>query len=65
MAKATLADLEARALDAIEKEEDIVYDTAAEVGQIVGNVSHMHWFKKAIMRALTENVGKYAHLTVA
>lgn len=65
MAKATLEDLKQRAKSAIERDEDFIYDVAAEHSQMVGNVKHMHWFKKAVMIALTETTAKYSHLEVA
>lgn len=65
MPQMTLEDLTKRAENAIANEEDIVYDTAAEAGQIVGNVRHMHWFKRAVMRALTESYESYSHLADA
>lgn len=62
MAKATLDDLKARAECAIENEEDLAYDMAIDAGKEIGSVKHMRWFKRAVMRALTENYEEYAHL---
>lgn len=65
MAKATIEDLKSRAESAIANDEDFIYDVASGVGQMVGNVRHMHWFKLAVMRALTEDTEKYSHLAEA
>ncbi len=43
-----------RAEEAIENDEDVIYDVAANVGQIVGNVKHMDWFVEAVAQALME-----------
>src|ERR1700730_5115526 len=38
--------------EAIERGDDIVYDTASESGQIVSNVKHMTWFREAVAFAI-------------
>jgi hypothetical protein len=37
---------------AIEREDDVCFDVAAEHGQIFGNVKHMKWFAEAVAEAL-------------
>jgi archaellum component FlaC len=39
---------------AIEDGSDIIYDVAADVGQIVDNVKHMSWFVEAVARELRD-----------
>lgn len=34
--------------DLTEDEEHVLYDTAAEHGQILGNVARMRWFRDAV-----------------
>lgn len=34
-----------QAENAIKRDDALIYDAASSVGQIVGNVKHMHWFK--------------------
>lgn len=41
-----------RARQAIENEEEICYDVAAENGQIFDNVKHMKWFVEAVAEEL-------------
>jgi len=41
--------------EAIERGDAIVYDTASDSGQIVGNVKHMEWFRQAVARAIFED----------
>ena len=43
-----------RAEEAIENEDDVIYDVAANSGQMVGNVKHMDWFVEAVAQALME-----------
>jgi len=62
MSQATLEQLAARAQEAIDNNEDYVYDLAAECSQQVGNVKHMSWFKKSVMRDIAENQAEYSHL---
>jgi hypothetical protein len=33
---------------------DVVYDVAAETGQMVGNVKHMSWFRHAVAEAIMD-----------
>lgn len=44
-----------RAEEAIENEDEICFDVAANVGQMFGNVKHMTWFKEAVAEELDEN----------
>ena len=41
-----------RALDAIERDEAVIYDVAANYGQIVDNVKHMCWFVEVVAEEL-------------
>jgi len=58
----TTEDLLARAKSAIERDEDFVYDIAADVGQMVDNVKHMRWFVEAVANWLIDNTGKWSRL---
>lgn len=40
---------------AIERGDEIVYDTASDSGQIVGNVKHMTWFREAVAFAIFDD----------
>ena len=62
MAKATLDDLKRAVERHIERRSDHAYDCAANSGQLLDNVKHMDWFKKALARWLIDHQGKYAHL---
>jgi hypothetical protein len=42
------------ASEAIERQDEIVYDVASDSGQIVGNVKHMEWFRHAVALAIFE-----------
>lgn len=44
----TLAD------QAICNDDTIIYDVAANFGQIVGNVKHMQWFRKAVAEEIRD-----------
>jgi hypothetical protein len=44
----------AAAREAIERGDDIIYDVAANAGQIVDNVKHMTWFQEEVARAILE-----------
>jgi len=54
--------LMARAQKAIDEDDTLIYDVAGETGQIVGNVKHMSWFKRAVAEWLTENTEQWASL---
>jgi hypothetical protein len=54
----TAADWIAMAQQAIENDDEIIYDVAAEVGQIVDNVKHMRWFVEAVAQQLAEDNGR-------
>jgi hypothetical protein len=60
--KATLDDLLARAVDAIERDERVVDDVAGEFCQIADNVKHMTWFKQAVARQIAADTARYRHL---
>ena len=60
--KKTLAQLEERARNAIERREEFIYDVASESGSIVGNVAHMHWFRLEVMRHLASESPSWEHL---
>lgn len=44
-----------RAQSAIENKETVVYDVAADCGQIVDNVKHMTWFVEAVAQQIRED----------
>ena len=58
----TAQDLLSRAEEAIENDEDFIYDVAANVGQMVGNVKHMRWFLRAVANWLIEDAEEWSHL---
>lgn len=45
----------ARAQQAIDNDETIIYDVAAEHGQMVDNVKHMLWFLDAVADEIQAN----------
>lgn len=44
----------AQALMAVENDDDMIYDVAAESGQMVANVKHMAWFLDAVTAELSD-----------
>ena len=64
MAKATIADLLDRTQQAIDNNENFIYDVAADSGQIVDNVKHMKWFRNEVAQHLIDNFKKWGHLSV-
>jgi hypothetical protein len=40
--------------EAIQNDDDIIYDVAANAGQMVDNVRHMEWFRDAVAEAIEE-----------
>jgi len=50
-------ELIAQAKDLIEADDPMIYDVAADSGQIVGNVAHMSWFVRAVAEWLAEEQG--------
>ena len=58
----TVKDLMNRANNAIYNREDLAFDVAMECGQMLYNVSHMTWFKKAVALQLISDVSEYRHL---
>jgi type VI protein secretion system component VasF len=60
--KPTLEELLARATSALQRNEVRVHDVAANTGSIVGNVSHMRWFKCAVADDLIATTEKWGHL---
>ena len=62
--KATLKDLRFAVDAKIEAAGDLVYDVAAEHGQIFDNVKHLAWFRRAVAQELINTTARYAHLEV-
>jgi hypothetical protein len=62
MAKPTLKELLERAQSAIDRNELLVYDVAANNGQIVGNVARMRWFKLEVCDELIARTDCWSHL---
>ena len=60
----TIRDLMQRARSAINRDEEIIYDVAAEYDQQVGNVKHMRWFLMAVAEEIIVTNSKYSHLNV-
>lgn len=54
-----MSDRLSKALEAIENEDTVCFDVAAEHGQIFGNVKHMRWFAEAVAEALEESGEDY------
>jgi hypothetical protein len=48
-------ELVSQAKELIENDDPIIYDVAAETGQIVGNVKHMSWFVREVAEWLAED----------
>lgn len=46
---------QAAARQAIEQDANVIYDVAANSGQMVGNVKHMNWFVDAVADWLQED----------
>lgn len=44
--------------EAIENEDQICFDVAAEYGQIFANVKHMSWFIKVVAEQIMEDTPK-------
>lgn len=61
----TIGDLLRRAESAIDKREPFIYDVAVDSCQMVDNVAHMSWFRKAVANWLISNTTTYAHLKVS
>jgi hypothetical protein len=45
----------AQARELIEQDDQLIYDVAANLGQIVANVKHMAWFRIAIAEEVQDN----------
>jgi hypothetical protein len=46
-----------QAKDLIDADDEVIYDVAANSGQIVGNVKHMSWFQREVAEWLAEEQG--------
>ena len=55
-ARARVRDLLRMAEAEIEEESTLVFDICANTGQLFGNVAHMTWFKREVMRVLQEGL---------
>lgn len=62
MGKPTLKELLDRASSAISRNENIIYDVAAQSGSMVDNVKHMRWFKMAVADELVATTDRWSHL---
>lgn len=60
--EALQADLQAATDRALTQDSELLYDVASAVGQIVGNVKHMHWFRVAVAQEIAARTPKYAPL---
>jgi DNA-directed RNA polymerase subunit M/transcription elongation factor TFIIS len=52
-----------QARELIDRDDPIIYDVAADVGQIVDNVKHMSWFAKQVAEWLSDDPSYYAEAT--
>ena len=62
MAKPAKRDLIRRALDAVDREEEIAFDVAAAEGLMFANVRHMPEFIADVANEMIDSVNKWAHL---
>jgi len=51
-----------RALDAIDREEEIAFDVAADQGMMFDNVKHMAFFVAEVANEMIDRMNKWAHL---
>jgi hypothetical protein len=59
----TMQDLKSRVINAIDGDEEFIYDVAADSGQIVANVKHTKWFRTEVARYLCSAYPKtWGHL---
>ena len=56
----TWDDVLRRADALIEDDDNLIYDVAAERGQIVDNIKHMRWFRHAVALEVIASNTKYA-----
>ena len=60
--KYTWADVLRTAQEYIDRDDDLIYDIASDVGQIVGNIKHMPWFRYRVALALRDTLSKFANI---
>jgi len=54
-----------KAADAyIERDDDLIYDVAANVEQIVDNVRHMKWFRHRVALELRDTLSKFKDVEI-
>ena len=64
MSKATLKELFEKARGRIERRDILIYDLAANLGQLVDNVKDTRWFLFEVAQEMIDNFAKYAHLSL-
>jgi hypothetical protein len=62
MAKPTKRDLIRRAINAVDKEEEIAFDVAADIGLMLRNVKGTAPFVADVANTMIESMEKWAHL---
>lgn len=60
----TWDDVLKRADELVEADDDLIYDVAAERGQLVDNVKHMRWFRYHVALELISTTKKYEDVRV-
>jgi len=62
--KYTWADVLRTAQEYIDRDDDLIYDVAMNVGQIVGNVKRMPWFRHRIALELRDTIKKFEDVEI-
>lgn len=60
----TWADVLTSAQKYIDDDHDIIYDVALNIGQIVGNVKHMKWFRHRVALELRDTLSKFEDVEI-
>ena len=60
----TWADVLTSAQKCIDDDHDLIYDVAANVGQLVDNVRHMKWFRHRVALELRDTLKKFEDVEV-
>lgn len=50
--------------DYIERDHDLIYGVADNIGQIVGNIRHMKWFRHRVALELRDTLKKFEDVEV-
>ena len=63
-AKYTWADVLTSAQKYIDDDHDLIYDVASNLGQIVGNVKRMPWFRYRVALELRDTLKKFEDIEI-